>query len=119
MIGIISLAALVAALILGRVVARKLGGGAATGFIARRGVAETVALLVVAGIAFPLAGFIDFLLGDELATLGTLGWVAIAAILVAGVFGWRAAGRLRRATPAPEAPAAANDGKTDGRRNVA
>lgn len=119
MIGIISLAALVVALILGRVVARKLGGAATTGFMARRGVAETVALLIVAGIAFPLASFVDFLLGDELATFGTLGWTAIAAILVASVFGWLAAGRLRRTTPAAEAPAPAKDSKTDVRRNVA
>lgn len=119
MIGLISLAALVAAVILGRVVARKLGGGASTGFISRRGVAETIALLVVAAISFPLAGLIDFLLSNELAALDVTGWAAIAAILVAGFFGWRAAGRLRRVTPDTDVPVPANDGKAEARRDVA
>jgi len=97
MIGIISFAVLVAAIVLARVAARRMSGGRANSFLARRGITETVALFLVAAVSFSLAGLIDFLLGGELGTLGIGGWVALAAILIAGIAGWIMAGRLSKA----------------------
>ncbi|MGE0255726.1 MAG: hypothetical protein AB7N54_10770 [Alphaproteobacteria bacterium] len=121
MIGIISLAVLVAAFVVARVVARKLGGGAATGFVARRGVAETISLVIVAAISFPIAGVLDFLLSDGIGSLDAIGWGAVVAILAAGVWGWRLAGRIRKRTGVVRQPvkAAANDLTASERREVA
>lgn len=104
MIGIISFAVLVAAVVLGRAAARKMsGGGGGRGFIGRRGVAETLALVLVAGISFPLAGLIDFLLSGDMNTLGVTGWIVMAVVLVAGVAGWILAGRIPKAGAAKAA----------------
>ncbi|MGE0255729.1 MAG: hypothetical protein AB7N54_10785 [Alphaproteobacteria bacterium] len=103
MTGIISFAVLVAAIVLGRVAARKMAGGKARGFMARRGVAETLALVLVAAVSFPLAGIIDFLLSGDMKTLDIVGWVLLAAILVVGIVGWIMAGRLPKAGAAKTA----------------
>lgn len=103
MIGIISFAVLVAAIVLGRVAARKMSGGGGRGFVGRRGVAETLALVLVAGISFPLAGVIDFLLSGDMKTIGVTGWLVLAVILVVGVAGWIFAGRIPKASAAKAA----------------
>jgi len=111
---------LVAAIALARATARKLGGGPARGFIARRGFAETVALIVVAATAVPLAGVIDFLLNGGVGSLGTLGWVAIGAILAGGFIGWRLTRRVvRPVRRSAGASVPANDSQAAAGRKVA
>lgn len=104
MIGIISFAALVMAIVIGRALARKLSGtGSRRGFIGRRGVAETFALIIVTAIAFPLAGLIDFLLSGNANKLSVSGWIVIAVVIAVGVAGWILAGRIPKAGAAKAA----------------
>ncbi|MGE0255725.1 MAG: hypothetical protein AB7N54_10760 [Alphaproteobacteria bacterium] len=94
MSGLISLAILVAAIVLSRYGTRRYGGVAPQGFMARRGIAETVAVILVAFITFPLGGLLESVLSGEIGEFGLL-WYGIAAVIVAfGLVGWHLVGRI-------------------------
>ncbi len=110
MTGLISLAVLAAAIVLSRYGVRRFGGVAPRGFMARRGVAETVAVILVAFVTFPFGGLLESLLNGEVRDMGFVWFIGAAVIAAFGFVGWRLVGRIPQQTAvATEIKAAAND----------
>jgi len=110
MTGLISLAVLAAAIVLSRYGVRRFGGVSPRGFMARRGVAETVAVILVAFVTFPFGGLLESLLNGEVRDMGFMWFVGAAVIAALGFVGWRLVGRIPQQTVAAAAiKAGAND----------
>lgn len=110
MTGLLSLAILTSALVLSRYGVRRFGGVAPRGFMARRGVAETVAVILVAFVTFPLGGLLESILNGEVRAMGAFWFVGAAVIAAAGLVAWRLVGRIPQQTaPATDFNAVAND----------